>query len=143
MVLGKSIVNAIFPSLLAVQMINVGDFIARLDSILLFVWTFGTFLKITICLFAATVNAKVLFGVKEVRTLAFPVGTLMAGLSRILGRNTVDMVDFAVYSWPPYSLPFEVGIPLLILILALVRKRGTKKSPLPASQPGSRGSPRA
>ena len=126
MVLGKSVTKAIFPSLVAAQMIDVGGFITRLDSILLFVWTFGTFLKITICLFAATINAKVLFGVKEVKILAFPIGALMAGLSRILGRNTVEMVDFAIYSWPPYSLPFEILIPLAILTIAILRKRKTR-----------------
>jgi len=33
----------------------------------------------------------------------------------------MEQIDFATKIWPVYSIPFEIGIPLLILIVAVVR----------------------
>lgn len=124
MALGVSNEEFLFPSLGAVGLISVGIIIQRLDAFLLFVWTFGVFIKAAVCLFAAAVNLKVLLGLRDVSLLAFPCGALMATLSSYVEKNAVDMVDFAAYAWPPYSFPFEVMLPLGILVLAVLRKKG-------------------
>lgn len=122
-VLGPEAASVLFPSLDVVGMISVGKFIQRLDAVLLFYWTFGTFFKTALCLFAVVVNAGALFGMEDPRLLTFPLAALMAALSSYVERNAVDMADFASYAWPPYSLPFEVLLPLLVLFLSLRSKR--------------------
>lgn len=115
--------GSVFPSLLAVQMINVGQFIQRLDALVLFVWTFGAFKKGTVCLFAVIDNLKVILGIKDKKLLIFPICATTACFSRLLYRNTIDMLDFADYVFPVYAFPFEVIIPSLILVLAVIRKK--------------------
>lgn len=127
MVLGTHVDKFVFTSMHAVEMINVGEFIQRLDALILFVWTFASFIKMTVCLFAACVNASELLGVTDYRTLVFPIGATVGLLGQTLYRNVVEMVEFAVFSWPLYALFFEVLIPLGVLIAAIVRKMPREK----------------
>lgn len=119
--------QALFPSLLSVQLINIGSFIQRLDSAILFVWTFGSFIKSTTCVFAAALNLKVILKVRDHSILAFPIGSLAATLSVFLFRNTMEMVGFAEYVWPFYALPVQIVLPAIMFILARLRAR--RKSP--------------
>lgn len=115
--------QVMFPSLLTIQMINLARFIQRLDALALFAWTFSTFMKITMCFFAVVVNCTALFRVSNQRLLAVPVGATMGAMSVWLYRTTSDMVDFADFIWPVYSFPFEVGLPLLVLIISVLRRK--------------------
>ncbi|MGI6632355.1 MAG: GerAB/ArcD/ProY family transporter [Bacillota bacterium] len=65
MALGAAAQVLMFPSLTAVSLISIGVLIQRLDALLLFTWTFGAFIKASLCLFAVVVNLKVLLGVKD------------------------------------------------------------------------------
>lgn len=125
--LGHIVERALFPSLMAVELVSVGDFIQRLDSVLLIVWTFSAFVKTTACLFAVVVNAAALFRVKDYRVLAFPFAALMTVAASGLTGRTVAMTEFARFVWPLYALPIELGIPLIVLGTASLRRRGRRK----------------
>jgi spore germination protein KB len=113
----------VFPSLSAVSLVVVGQFIQRLDAVLLFIWTFAAFLKISICLFATVVNLKVLLKLHDERLLSLPVGVSMTTLSLHAFRNVADLMDFTEYVWPIYSLPFQLFLPLCILVFSLVKRQ--------------------
>lgn len=121
-VLGERASKMLFPSLVVVQMINVGELLQRLDSLALFSWTFSAFTRLCFALFAAAVNLRVILGVRETRTLVFPLAGLMAGVSSTLFRSSADLADF-VPAYAVYALPFEVLIPVIVLVLGLLRRR--------------------
>jgi len=115
--------QAMFPSLLTIEMIDLGRFIQRLETLALFAWTFSTFMKITACFFAVVLNSKVLFGTSSERSLAVPAGAAMGVMSIWVYRTTSDMVNFADFIWPVYSFPFEVLMPLLVLVISILRSK--------------------
>lgn len=45
----------------------------------------------------------------------------MTALSILVYKNIMEQISFAAKVWPVYSLPFEVGIPLLLLTVSFVR----------------------
>lgn len=133
-VLGESgVAQSMFPSLLSTQLIDIGTFIQRLDSLILFVWTFASFIKISACLFAAVLNLGVLLDLAQPSVLAFSMGSFVASLSEINFKNIIEMLDFAEFVWPFYAFPFQFLMPFILLIVAR-RKKG-KSSELDGREP--------
>ncbi len=132
-VLGVSgVKQAVFPSLLSVQLIDIGNFIQRLDSAILFVWTFGSFIKITVCMYAVVLNLGSLFKLPDPSVLVFPIGSFTVSFSKIIFKNIVEMLDFAEFVWPFYTLPFQVIMPLTLLGISMLHKNANKQRRTPS-----------
>lgn len=115
-----------FPTLAAVQLINVGDFLQRLDALVVFNWTFGTFLKMAVLQYAVCLGSAQLLGLQDYRPLAFPVALLMTGLSILIYENFAQMRQVYSTIYPFYALPFTVLLPLLTYLGAAVRGLGSQ-----------------
>lgn len=120
-----------FPSYSAISIIALGDFLTRIEVLIGIVFMFGGFVKICVCMFAATIGISKLINVPDDRKLAVPVGLLMITLAMIIYTNTSQMFDWIrIYKY--YALPFQVILPLIILVGAEIKTRLRK---LAAGQP--------
>ncbi len=129
MVLGPHLVaTERFPSLGAVQEINLGDFLTRLDAVIVTNWVATGFIKVAVCHWVATMGTAELLGVKDHRPLVLPIGAAMVAMSIIAFDNVTEMTQFLITVWPFYSLPFQVAIPLLLLAIAWLRGLGAKQT---------------
>lgn len=114
----------VFPVYNTVRLVSIANFLERLDIIIVAVWVFGGFAKMGVFYYAAVLGSAQWLGLKDYRPLVAPVGLLLVGLA-LLCDNIVDLLDFAARAWPPYALiVFEVGLPLFLMIVALVRGKG-------------------
>ncbi len=89
------------------------------------------YIKISICLLAATKGVSKLFGSKDYRFLVTPLGLLMANLSYLIYGNIMEMFEWAQEIWPYYAFPFQVVFPLIILIAVEVKaklKKGNEQT---------------
>ena len=117
----------LYPVFNAVRMISFANFLERLESILITGWVLGGFAKISIFYYATVLGGAQCFGQKNYRPLIVPVGVILIVLSSFLHQNTAEIFDFMVKAFTPYYLPsFEIGIPLILLIIALIRRKGEK-----------------
>lgn len=116
-----------FPSFLAFAYISVIDFLERLEPVAFVVWLLAGFFKISICLHVAAVCLKQTVKVRTHRPFLPVLAILMVLVTRWLYENQAQMFAFADRVWPYYSLPFQVGIPLLVLAAVLVRKKFGKE----------------
>jgi spore germination protein KB len=82
----------------------------------------GGWVKITICLYAAVVGIAQLLNLDDYKPLVFPLVLFTVVLARWLYDDIFKMLDWALNVYPYYALPLQVGIPLLILLIAKVRK---------------------
>ena len=119
--------NLTFPTLEAVRIINVSDYIQRAEIIFLIPWVLATILKICFFYYITVMIISRWFKLENISTLVLPVGLLLFSMSLALIKNTVDMTEFLSTAWGTYSLSIELGIPILLLIVELIRgKRRTR-----------------
>ena len=93
-------------------------------------WVLGGFFKIGVFYYVAVLGSAQWFGLKDYRPLVLPVGIILLALSILLWDGSiVDMLHFIAKVWVPILLiVFEVVIPLLLLIVAMVRGKGGRKN---------------
>lgn len=115
--------NVYFPSYAAVGRVNVGDFIQRIEGTVAIVFVICVFTKISACLLAASYGIAKLFGLHSYRTVVIQTGLLVTYLAYSLYDNIMEMLHFASEVYFFYAFPFQVIIPILLLIGAEIKVR--------------------
>ena len=122
-----SLTLSIFPSYDAVSLINIGKFIRGVEIIIAINITIAGFIKVTICLLASSIGISRLFNFSDYKWVAAPLGLLMMSLSFILYHSTMHMIEWIdVYKY--YAFPFQVILPIIILIFGKIKKGKKSKS---------------
>ncbi|WP_274653070.1 GerAB/ArcD/ProY family transporter [Paenibacillus humicola] len=114
-----------FPYFRVVRMISIGNFFEHLESIHVGVWVLGVFVKISFYYYMAALGIKQLFGFKDYKPFVLPIGAIVVPLSIMIAPSAVELKSFTsykIFTW--YALFYMVFIPGLLLVLALVRKKG-------------------
>lgn len=129
-VLGPDLLDSsYFPSHIVSRRIDVTDFLQRLEILVAVIFVFAGFTKISLCLLAACKGLAYLINMKDYRVVATPMAMLMINFSLIIYKSAMEMVAFVpVYKY--YAMPFQVFIPVIILILAEIRTRRRKSRPV-------------
>ncbi|MBE3582661.1 MAG: endospore germination permease [Limnochordaceae bacterium] len=132
-----------FPGLVAVELVQIGHFIERIEALALFVWVNGSFVKLTVGLLAAQRSLLEMLGIplsspqpvssRLLIALAFTVGALSTGLY----KTVMDATHFLSEAYPLYALLFELVIPAVLLATLFRRRRQPVRADQP--QPTSRG----
>ncbi|MFC4776932.1 endospore germination permease [Paenibacillus sp. GCM10023252] len=125
MIFGPTVIaNEPYPLLMLVRSISVGGIIENLDAIVAAIWIMSIYIKLSLYLFAASYGTMQWTGRGNWR-LYVPIYASIAILIGLLPRNYVEIsIVFPQKLAIPYILPIQmVGIPLLLLIVALVRRR--------------------
>ncbi|PKM52629.1 MAG: spore gernimation protein [Firmicutes bacterium HGW-Firmicutes-7] len=121
--------NIYFPSYAAVSLINIGDFLQRIEILVSVVFLFAGFIKICICLLAVCYGAAQVLNITEYRILVTPIGLMMMILSLIIYDSMMEMQEWAFVYYKFYAFPFQVILPLIIwMVCEIVVKQGNKKS---------------
>lgn len=121
-VLGKMASIYIYPSYLAVQVIEVGEVLTRLEVLVAINLITMGFIKISVLFYGTVLGLAQVFNLNSYRPIILPVGILMVILALTNVGNTVEMLDFADKGYPVYAVPFQIGIPLITLVVAKLRK---------------------
>lgn len=135
MVLGADLLSGLyFPSYVAVSRINVGDFLQRIEGSVAILFVMAIFVKISLCMFTACIGLQRVFNLSDSKVIAFPLGLLMIYYAMIVFVNIMDMHVFAYASYKYYAFPFQVVIPLLLLLKSEVKRMRSRKGDVKASQ---------
>ncbi|MGG0184724.1 GerAB/ArcD/ProY family transporter [Bacillus rhizoplanae] len=122
--LGENIVSrAIFPTLTTVSLINIADFITRLDAFVVIVSTLFGFFKLTLFLYCAVIGLGDLLRMKCPNKLSIPMGLLMFVLSLAMASSFTEHLDIGLRIVPYYlHIPFQIVIPLLLFGISKIKK---------------------
>lgn len=110
----------VFPILQVGRIINVAEFIQRLESLVMVLWVAGIFVKVSVYYYAGVLGLAQWLGLSDYRPLVLPVGGLLTAGSVLAFANIIDLRDFLAI-FPFYGLPMEFIVPLLLLIVAHLR----------------------
>jgi len=121
-VLGQMAEITIYPTYLAAQVIDIGDILTRLEVVVgINLITMG-FIKISVLFYGTVLGLAQILNLRSYRPIILPVGILMVILALTNVGNTLEMFEFATKGYPVYAVPFQIGIPLLTLGIAKLRK---------------------
>ncbi|WP_028612846.1 GerAB/ArcD/ProY family transporter [Paenibacillus harenae] len=123
LVLGNISSKLLFPSYTAYQYISIAEFLERVEPITIITFLLGAFVKISVCLYASAKSFSSALPGKQYRLYLIPLSLLMLEFSLFMYKNNMEMIKFATKIWQWYSIPFQIIIPLAMLLTALVIKR--------------------
>lgn len=104
------------------QKINIGNFLQRIEALMAIVWVITTFFKTALYFYAFTLGSAQLFNLKGFRSLIFPVGFLVFGLSQLVSKDIVFYLKKIPAYWVDWDFTVCFAIPLLLLIVYYIRK---------------------
>lgn len=82
----------------------------------------GGGIKISVCIYASVRALSQLAGIDNYRKLTGAISTFCVVLSVWEYENVLEMFSWAEKVWPYYSIPFQIVVPLLLLLLSLRKK---------------------
>ena len=133
LVLGYSAGTYAFPSYEAVSTVKLGDFFTRIEALIGINLLLAGFVKSCVMVFTACKGLAEVFGYQDYEPLVAPSTLLILTISELVHNNTEELFGWIRY-FTYYSIPFQILIPVLVLIVGRIRKRAGK---LPGSEKGA------
>lgn len=121
--------NTQFPLLSTIQYISIGNFIERLDIFFIFAAFIGAFFKIAIYFYVAVIATTDLFHLKDHKKIVYPFGLIVLFLSQTIASNYQEHINEGLKFVPPHiHIPFQIGIPVILLVIAFLKNRKKEKN---------------
>ena len=131
----KMIELSYFPSFVTARIIEVGDFLSRIEGSISTNFLLAGIVKISICLLGAAKGLKEILNLPDFKPMVMPAALTAFALSLTNYGSTMEMFEFVAY-YAYYALPFQLIIPLALLIFGEVYKESTlRKKRAPESHP--------
>ncbi|MGN8845911.1 GerAB/ArcD/ProY family transporter [Niallia sp. HCP3S3_B10] len=120
--LGTSIaIRSNFPLVSASRLINIGDFLQRLDAFAVFIIALGVIIKICIFSFAGLKGLEYIFKIPY-RVLVVPTMCILSLYSTFISFDLSDHITESVTVVPYFlSLPLFFLLPSLFMLLAIIK----------------------
>lgn len=111
----------------AVRLVNIGDFIERIESIHLSIWVLSGYLRIILYYYVLLIGLSQVIGLKRYQPLTISTLTILLPIALSLQSNIADLNEFLSYRIEPwFNLIFILFIPCILLSVAILRKQGEK-----------------
>ncbi|WML39708.1 endospore germination permease [Neobacillus sp. OS1-2] len=127
LILGGILPKLYFPAHVAVSRIIIGDFLQRIELTVAVIFIFGVFIKGSICLLVCSIGFAKLFNLHDYRSIVIQNGLLMIFFAYTIYDSIFEMRKWAFEIYTYYAFPFQVIIPLLMLVIAEIKVRVDKK----------------
>ncbi|MFJ6208832.1 endospore germination permease [Lysinibacillus sp. NPDC092081] len=111
-----------FPSYSLAQRISIGNFLQRIEVIMAAMWIISIYIRTFMYFYAAVIGIAQICKINNHRPLIFPLGMIILGLSQIVHPNIIHSDIYNREIWPIFSFVFMIFLPLVLLIVAKIRK---------------------
>ncbi|MFC4770291.1 GerAB/ArcD/ProY family transporter [Effusibacillus consociatus] len=115
-----------YPVMEVAGYISIAAFLEHLDSIVMAIWIAGTFVKISVFYYALVLGTAQWLNLSDYRPIVLPIGFLLAVFSIWSGPNLQELAHFLATSSSFYLTSVQTGIPLLLVLIALIRDGNRK-----------------
>lgn len=111
-----------FPSYSLAQRISIGNFLQRIEVIMATMWIISIYIKTFMFFYAGVIGIAQICKINNHRPLIFPFGMIILGLSQIVHPNIIHSEIYNREIWPIFSFFFAILLPLVLLLVAKIRK---------------------
>lgn len=115
-----------FPSYIVVSRISVGEFLQRIETLIILSFLLAGFIKVCCCLLAACKGVAKLFGMDDYRFIVTPMALMVFTFSFKVYNNIIETVNWAPHVYPIYAFCFEAILPFIIFIAGEIKVKKTK-----------------
>lgn len=123
-VLGKNIYErSTFPMYTTITLVNLANFIQRLDALVILTLIIGVFFKMTLYCYAVIAVTADLFKVQDTRRMAIPVGVVVLFGSLISAENYPRHLEEGAFFLRYILSVLFTAIPIMLFVVHRVRKR--------------------
>ena len=125
-VLGASIKVYSQASFQSVRMINIGEFLTRIEMFIAFGITVIIFIKIVVLYYAAVTSISTLLKMRSYHTLIIPIGSIVVILATIAYDSSAMRAEYGTRYAVFLLIPFAMLLPPISLLVAKLRRLSTK-----------------
>ncbi|MBT2603702.1 endospore germination permease [Bacillus sp. ISL-53] len=126
-VLGSTTSTKNYPMMSVSRYISLADFFEHLESVVMAVWIVGAFVKISVFYYAAALGTAQWLNLSDYRPVVWPIGILIVEFSFWSLPSSMEAGRNDVISFPFEGILMQTMIPLLLLVIAVIRKRNRKE----------------
>ena len=126
-VLGASTGILVENSYSTVKMIDIGEFLTRIELFVALSYTGSIFIKISVLYFVTVSASRQLLKLNSNRSLLIPLGSIAVVLAVITFSSTIDHNEWGDKYVVFFLLPFMWIFPTLLLLIAKIRKKSTRE----------------
>ncbi|MDN4073170.1 GerAB/ArcD/ProY family transporter [Fictibacillus terranigra] len=120
----KWISDRTYPLLTVVKLASVGNFIERIDAVVIITMIIGGFFKVGSFIYGAAIGAAELFKLVSARSLVVLFGAIVVPLSLIIATSFMEHVEIGLKKVPLFlHVPLQIIIPFILLVISAIRKR--------------------
>jgi len=127
MIFGLGRTFLVFPFYHMSRFASIGLFVERMDPFLVIANFLGNYFKLSVFTYVIVLSIAQLLKMNNYRKLIIPVILVLNIVGFYSFRSMMEVVDFSDKIWPFFSLPIQIGIPLLLIIVAKFRGLGYRK----------------
>ncbi|MDF2836155.1 MAG: spore germination protein [Paenibacillus sp.] len=126
--------NSSFPAFALAKMINLGNFLQRVEGILITLWIMTFFLKTMLLIFSMLKGVESLLGLRSSSYVIYPLAVLLLIIAWNTYVNSVYIGEVIQKVWVGYSLIHLLIFPLLMCVSGLLQGKRRKPSSSAASE---------
>ncbi len=116
------VANNQFPTYIMAKNISIGNFMQRMEGLLMLIWVLSIFMKVTMTFHASVIGMAQLLRVEE-RALVWPMAIGLVVISLMCYTNVVYVQNFLATTWTPFASLFMIVVPLLLLAASWIKKK--------------------
>lgn len=113
---------------------EIGQFIHRYEMIMIAFFAISILTQIMMCFLCASTAVSKLFGLKDYRHMIIPTALVLSGYGFWVVFDHQRAMEILETTWVELSLSIAIGLPILLLVLGIFRKKKLKKANDQANQ---------
>lgn len=119
--------DLLFPFWYLAKYIEIGNYLQRVESLLVYLWMTGIVIKVAVFHYLICLTTTQVLNLKKYKLLSYGVVIVQIMGATFLFKNTSQLSEFLSQNWPPFGLIFEVGLPVILLAIAVIRRRKARE----------------
>jgi len=120
--------DLLFPFWYLSKYIEFGSYLQRVEGLILLLWMIGMIIKIAIFYYLTCFSTAKTLGLKSYKPVIYPMALIYLPAATFLFRNTAEFRQFLELYWPYLGSIFELVLPLILLFVAVIRKKQRRVS---------------
>ncbi len=120
-------VYMVYPAYDLARYISLARFLERIQILIVVMWMSGVIVKMAVFFHSAAIAAATTLGIRNYRVTLLPIlaGTII--ISRLFYSDHLSLINFLSKIFPYYGPAVELLIPALVLVIAVIFKKGGKR----------------